>query len=446
MNRVVAQVTDALESELWPIPSLAVGAAIGLGIGLPVLDAAIDDRLSPLVAQYLFGGGPAAARAVLQAVSGSLITVTSLTFSLTVVTLQLASSQFSPRLLRTFTSDRFVHGTLALFLATFTYALTVLRTVRTQDEGGAAFVPQLSVTFAYVLSLASVIALVMFLAHLTREIRVETMMQRVSAETSAVIKRLFDDEDADRPGSDTPVPLEPTAGSRRIESADSGFLTHTDERALLAAATAWEAVIRIDSEAGDSLIRRTPFATAWPLDPSRRFTSEEHDGISNAVNGAIGTGVERTNPQDAGYGFRQLADVAAKALSPGINDPTTAVHVIGHLSALLCLVAELRAGPRSISDENGRVRVVVSRPTMRDLLGLGLSQIRQYGAQDPVVASRILCLLKEVAWCDRANAHTVALRSELAQTTEAFQRHSYGAAERGRLDKLARQVSDALKS
>ena len=440
MNRLSAKVRAALESELWPIPSLAVGAALGLGIGLPMLDAAIEQSLSPVLAEYLFGGGPDAARAVLQTIAGSLITVTALTFSLTVVTLQLASSQFSPRLLRTFTSDRFVHWTLALFLATFTYALTVLRTVRSEDQGGA-FVPQLSVTFAYVLAVASVLALVMFLAHLTREIRVETMMQRVSAETGAVIDRLFGEEDAAR----RPVPDQPTAGSMRLESAESGFLTSADDRALLAAATAGDAVIRIDSEVGDSLVRRTPFATAWPLDHARRFTADERAGLSAAVNQAIGTGIERTNAQDAGFGFRQLVDVAAKALSPGINDPTTAVHVLGHLSALLCLLTERHAGPRVISDEDGHVRVVVSRPSMADLLSLSLGQVRQYGAQDPVVASRILRLLLEVAWCDRAQAHTVALRSELAQMTDAMDTHSYGTAERVRLDELAREVGDALQ-
>lgn len=441
MNRLMAKVKAALESELWPIPTLAVGAAVGLGIGLPLLDASIDESLWPVLAQYLFGGGPDAARGVLQTIAGSLITVTSLTFSLTVVTLQLASSQFSPRLLRTFTRDRFVHATLALFLATFTYALTVLRTVRTEGEEGTAFVPRLSVTFAYVLAVASVLGLVMFLAHLTREIRVETMMQRVSAESGAVINRLFSETDArGRPGSD-----QPTAGAMRIESAESGFLTYADDRALLAAATAWEAVIRIDREVGDSLVRRTPVATAWPLDQGRRFTDDERAKLSDAVNQAIGTGIERTNAQDAGFGFRQLADVAVKALSPGINDPTTAVHVLGHLSGLLCLLTERQAGPAVISDEGGHVRVVVARPSMEDLLSLSLSQVRQYGAQDPAVVSRILRLLLEVAWCDSANAHTAALRAELTQTTDAMHTHSYGAAERDRLDGLARQVDDALQ-
>ena len=193
---------DEARTRLWPLPLLAVLAAVALGIGLPRMDAALDDRLPAALTVYLFGGGAGAARTVLTAIATSLITVTSLTFSLTVVTLQLASSQYSPRLLRTFTRDRFVHGTLALFLGSFVYALTVLRTVRTADSGGDPFVPQLSVTVAYVLMVASVVGLVMFLAHLAREIRVETILATVHAEASDTIARVLggpDDAD-DRTG------------------------------------------------------------------------------------------------------------------------------------------------------------------------------------------------------------------------------------------------------
>ena len=118
-RRGTRRLAESLSAQLWPVPAIAIALAIGLGIGLPILDEAIDDDLPAWLTVYLFQGGADAARAVLQAISGSLITVTALTFSLTVVTLQLASSQFSPRLLRTFTSDRIVHTTLGLLLGTF---------------------------------------------------------------------------------------------------------------------------------------------------------------------------------------------------------------------------------------------------------------------------------------------------------------------------------------
>ena len=149
LRRWSAATADAWRTQLWPVPTLAVAAAVALGVGLPRVDAHIDDELPASVTAYLFSGGPEAARTVLSVIAGSLITVTSLTFSLTVVTLQLASSQFSPRLLRTFTRDRLVHVSLGLLLGTFMYAVTVLRTVRASLSDHEAFVPQLAVTGAY---------------------------------------------------------------------------------------------------------------------------------------------------------------------------------------------------------------------------------------------------------------------------------------------------------
>lgn len=174
--------SDSLRTRLWPVPLLLVAGATGLGELLPRVDRALETSTGgTATAVQLFGGGADAARTVLSAIAGSLVTATSLTFSLTVVTLQLASSQYSPRLLRTFTRDGVVQVTLGLFLATFTYALVVLRAVRSDDTDAAVdgvFVPRLSVTVAVVLTLASVLALVLFLAHLAREIRVETVLAR----------------------------------------------------------------------------------------------------------------------------------------------------------------------------------------------------------------------------------------------------------------------------
>jgi len=173
----LSSLRHSLRAQLWPLPALGVFAAVAAGVLFPRVDTHIDGGLPRWLDDLLFGGDPGAARALLDSVSSSLITVTSLTFSLTVVTLQLASSQFSPRLLPTFTRDLFVQATLALFLATFVYALTVLRSVHSTSGTGAAFVPHLSVTLALVLAVLSVLALVLFLAHLARQIRVETMLR-----------------------------------------------------------------------------------------------------------------------------------------------------------------------------------------------------------------------------------------------------------------------------
>lgn len=435
MNGSAAHWKDGLRSQLWPLPAFAVALAVVLGTVLPALDAAVDGRLPEDVAVFLFSGGPEAARSVLQAISGSLITVTSLTFSLTLVTLQLASSQFSPRLLRTFTSDRFVHGTLALFLAAFAFALTVLRTVRDEGSGSTPFVPEISVTVAFVLAIASVVGLVLFLAHLTREIRVETMMRRVNVETQDTVDRVFP---ADRPAPG-PEPV-PAAGSCPINSTSSGFLTSLDEDALLQAASDSGAVVRIDREPGSSLVAGVPFATAWPVEPGASLGSGAWEQLIRDVNKAVATGFERTNVQDVGYGFRQLVDVGVRALSPGINDPTTAVHVIGHLSDLLCRLAGRNPGPRHLTDDAGRVRVILSLPTLRDLLDLAMNQPRHYGATDPAVAARLLALLHELASCDGESRYRTEILDHLGRMRNAIGAADYSVPERTSLLETADSI------
>ncbi|WP_427017393.1 DUF2254 domain-containing protein [Pseudarthrobacter sp. P1] len=433
----MAQVLDMLRTQLWPVPALALAVAVVLGGAFPALDASVDGRLPQSVTVLLFGGGPEAARSVLQAIAGSLITVTSLTFSLTVVTLQLASSQFSPRLLRTFASDRFVHGTLALFLATFAFALAVLRSVRTETSQGPSFVPELSITIAYALAIASILVLVLFLAHLTREIRVETMMERVASETRDSMDRIF-------PPTRPAPSAEPTATAVgvRIRCSHSGFLTAVNKKALFRAAVESGAVIRVDREPGSSLIEGTPFATAWPLAPGPAFAPETSDQLREKVNAAVETGFERTNVQDIGYGFRQLADVAARALSPGINDPTTAVHVLGHLSALLCRLADRNPGPELLADDAGMARVILAQPRLGDLLDLALGQARLYGVRDPAVAERLLVLLQELSWCDGQGRYRHQIREQLDALREAIDAATYLQAERSRLQALA----DAVES
>ncbi|MGV0789865.1 DUF2254 domain-containing protein [Mycolicibacterium sp. XJ2] len=432
---------DAWRTRLWPVPTVGVLLAIAGGIALTELDRALDDRLPATVTDVLFGGGPAAAREVLGAVATSMITVTSLTFSLTLVTLQLASSQFSPRLLRTFVRDRFVQRTLALFLATFTYALTVLRTVRDDEE----FVPRIAVTLCFALTLLSVLALVLFLAHLVREIRVETMLRNVYAdglETACELLPLEDAEDADAPpgvrftGIPRSAPVVPAPAS--------GFLVHADGGALLAAAVDHDAVIAVTRKPGAWLVAGTPVGRVWPDRDGADFDADQLATLCDRVSGAINTGNERTSVQDAAFAIRQLTDVAVKALSPGINDPTTAVHALGHSSALLCALAKRRLGPVILSDENGTPRVVLAGPEYAELLDEALAQPRYYGAADAAVLQRIVDLLGEVAWCAVDSDQRAAVARQLALAKRDVAQQDFDPECRHALLRACRSVESTL--
>lgn len=381
---------DAVSAHLWPLPTLAVVVAVALGLVLPRVDAAFDDRLPGWATAVIFGGDGNAASTVLDAVSSSLITVTSLTFSLTVVTLQLASSQFSPRLLRTFTQDLFVQGTLALFLATFAYSLTVLRSVRSASNGQDAFVPRVAVTISFVLAVLSVIGLVLFLAHLTRQIRVETMLDEVARDAADTVSSVL----ALR-GEGNPVTAAASGRGQPLLSSTSGFLLRVEVDELLKASQQTGAMLEISALPGDFIVQGAPVGSAHGQQGP--LSADELNELAETVGGSMHTGPERTAAQDVGFGLRQLTDVANKALSPGINDPTTAIHAIDHISVVLSQLAGRELGPVEHTGADG-ARVVLNRPDLEHMLEMSLTQIRRYGASDPLVIARLYQLLDELAW------------------------------------------------
>lgn len=437
MNQLLASARDTVRTQLWPLPVFGVALAAVLGVLLPRLELHWGQNLPAWMSAVLFDGDPGAARTLLDAIASSLITVTSLTFSLTVVTLQLASSQFSPRLLRTFTSDIFVQATLAVFLATFTYALTVLRAVRDADGSDVAVVPRLSVTVAFVLGLASVLGLVLFLAHLARQIRVETMLRNVHEDASATVElaTIPSDDAQDR----VPMPT-PRHDAVVLTAPSSGFLTSIDENKLRAVAIDVDAVVSIDCHPGSSLVDGVPIGRAWS---ERRQLDDEAVGrIQQAIGRTIRIGYERTAAQDVGYGLRQLTDVANKALSPGINDPTTAIHALGHISALLCQLAGRDLGPVLLRDDDGMVRVVLRRPDLAEFVDGAITQPRRYGSSDPQVMTRLFRLLEELAYHLDDQA---PVRAQLERTWDTVEEADFDSAELHQLEESAQRVEAAIR-
>ena len=380
-----------LRSSLWPLPVVAIVVAIGLGIGLPAVDEMLrDPGDDPL--RLVFGGGPTAARDVLAAIAGSLISVTGLTFSFTVVALQLSSSQHSPRLLQTFVTDRVVQNTLALLIGTFVYALTVLRTVRTQDSSDPAFVPRLSVTVCFVLAVVSVVGLVLFLGHLARSLRVETMLRDVSVEARRTYAAELPETGAEAPAD---VVL-PTGPATPVCADSSGFVVDVDADAIAVAAAAAGAVVLLEPRIGDPVVAGTPLAHVWPA--AGEDGTGDRQELERALRRHVHLAFERKPDRDVGYSLRKVVDIAVRALSPGTNDPTTAVHALNHVSALL---GELFARPlhaTTVRDGDGVLRVVLPSWEVGALLRLGLEEPLHFASGQPAVLRRLARLLRELAW------------------------------------------------
>jgi uncharacterized membrane protein len=429
---------EYLRGALWFAPTVSVVIAFVVAALLTQIDPQVAE--GSLVASLIYSGGADGARGMLQAVAGSVITVTSLVFSLTVVTLQLASSQFSPRLLRTFLRDPTVQVVLSIFLATFAYSLTVLRSIRGSSGAGDDFVPALAVTVAFALVLASVFALVYYISFITEEIRVDTLMRHVELSTRGIIERVYP-EPVERDRPDVPVPDIPRLATA-LPCPKSGFLQGVAVESLFQAACEHDVVLRLDSAVGDYVVDGAPLAWAWRADDDK--PPDDPEELTRRVAGAVQIGFERTLQQDVAYGLRQLVDVAAKALSPGVNDPATAVHAIGHLASLLCALARRRVQPLLRCDGRGTVRVAADRPDFDDYVDLACGQIRRYGAGEPAVTAALLDLVRQVAACVLTERQRSALEREAQLIVTAAERETVEPADLDRVHRAATAAARAL--
>lgn len=409
-----ARLTESVESRLWPLPVAAVLLAVLLGLVLPRIDLLIDAELPTAVDSVIFNGGAETARSVLSSIAGSLITATSLTFSLTVVALQLASSQASPRVLRLFARDRQVHATLAVFLGTFAYSITVLRSVRATTDDAAEFVPRVAVTTAFVLTLVSVIMLVFFLAHLAAQLRVETMLKDIHAETDRTIDLVGAGNEAARAYT---APVQVPAGTHTVTAAVSGFITGRNHGALVEYAAVHGLVFQEVRPVGENVVAGTPLLVWWSAGNGTEPADADAaaaDDVADAVRGAYSIAYERTAAQDLDYGVQQIVDIGVRALSPGINDPTTAVNALGHLSAIVASTIQMPPLPAALADADGNLRLVTVTRTTAESIHDALAQMRHYGATDPTVVRRFLQLISDLAYTCSAGEVLAALQEQLA--------------------------------
>ncbi|MBN1208949.1 MAG: DUF2254 domain-containing protein [Myxococcaceae bacterium] len=384
MKLRLSHLADRLSASYWLIPALCVGMAIGLSRAA----LALDERLpSDSTACYLFLGGPEGARAILSAVTSSMLTLAGLVFSVTILVLQLASNQFSPRALRTFLKDRPSQLALGIFVGTFTYAMLGLRSVRGSSEGVERHVPSLSVWLAVVLAVLSVGAFIYYIHHVAQSIRAVVILARIGEETRGTLERMYPEgigEDTEelrtmRPES-LPALLVPHPGV-------SGVLVALDEARLLSCARRARITLALVPMMGDFVPHGGTLFEVWG-DAANLDAKELLEALT--------IGAERTLQQDTAFGFRQLVDIAERALSPGINDPTTAVQAIDQLQDLLRRLVRRRFPSPARQDEDGTLRLICPRPDWNSYVRLAVDEVRQYGEGSLQVTRRLRFLLEDL--------------------------------------------------
>jgi uncharacterized membrane protein len=396
-----------LNSSLWFVPSLMVLAAILAAYFLVHLDDRIGHewtRRHPL----LFGAGADGARGMLSAIAGSMITVAGLIFSLTLSTLAQVSSQYTSRLLRNFMRDRSNQVVMGFFVSIFVYCLAVLRTIRGGDE--RVFVPSLAVAFGLLLALVSIGMLIFFIHHIASSIQAANVIGGAAQETEKTLTKLFPKElgdDATPAQKDELADLGPLDWVV-IKAHESGYIMGIDEDALLAFACETDAIVRMERAIGSYVTKGAPLVSIVSYPTAKHVVDEEN---TERLNDCYSIGNQRTLDQDAGFGLRQLVDIGLKALSPGINDTSTAVMCIDRLGSLLALLAGRDLGS-PVRAEGGLVRVLAQRPDFASYLATAFDQVRANAAEDLAIYLRLLAALHTVAQRTTRPDYRHALRQQ----------------------------------
>ena len=371
--------SEYARGSLWVMPTFAVAAALAVGSLLSQVTVGVH---SPLA----FQGTPDDARNLLIAIAGTMVTVIALLLGLTVVALQLSSTQFSPRLLRNFLRDRPNQIVLSAFVATFAYSAAGLYTVGVSGGSRTASFPRLAVSGALVLLFASLGLLVFFADHLVHSIQVDAIMNAVQRNTLRVVRDglLAGGQDA----------TAPPPGATAILCRHSGYVQAVRCHTLLSHAARHGACLRLRPRIGEHVVAGTTLAWIWPAAPGHPALDPQF--FAQVLDTGVRIGFERTLEQDAAFGIRQLVDTACKALSPAVNDPYTAVQAIDHLSVIFCALAQRPLGNHVARHPSGAAVIVPGR-RFPEYLAVMCGLIRRYGNHEPTVADALLRLLRACA-------------------------------------------------
>lgn len=367
---------------------LAIAVALGLlGGVLSSLEETIP-ALSAWVPAFLFPSraDPQVAQIVLATIATSIMTVVSIVFAILLMTLTLASMQFSPRILLSFVKDRVTQWTLGIFLGTFAYCMAALPAARSLPY---QFAPVATVTCAMFLAVICVAWLIFFIYHISQAISVNHIVDRIARETEAVIDDIMRDTQKyhyEPPG----VPFDDSRRETPVTSSVSGYIRFVDSRRLLELAKAFKVRVRILRRVGHFVPAGVQLFGTSPAD---RVDAHQLRELSLAFD----IGPTRTMQQDVEFGVIQIVDIALKAISPAVNDPSTAITCVDQLGRIVIRFVGRIAPASLLCDPPHVVRVIVPWVGVEDLLDTAFEQIRHYSASDIAVSLRLLRAYEDIA-------------------------------------------------
>jgi uncharacterized membrane protein len=381
----LTKLQDDIRSSLFFVPMLFVIGGVALGEAMLFVDDRVEGLPSRLTATV------DSARNVLSVVAGATLSFAGIAFSVSLLLISLASSQFSPRVVHGLFRDPFNKRVMGVVIGTFTYCLVVMRAVRGPlEDSGAPVVPSVSILVAVFLGVVSILSIVGFISHSAHTMDVSKILHSVTEQSIESVCAAWEDPDGDgdgdgEDGDEQADATEPDGEGAVVVLDRHGWVQQIDYSTMLELLDAG-ACMRVDTAPGRYAIPNTPLCTIWPA-------PDDPDDVADRARAAVIIGETRTTQQDSGYGLRQLADVALKALSPGVNDPTTAQDALFHLGAVVREMLVRNPPSAVVTGPEGRRLLTPQTLTHDEVIGSSFNEVRLAAAGQPTVQIYLLEIL-----------------------------------------------------
>ncbi|MEX0982821.1 MAG: DUF2254 domain-containing protein [Bacteroidales bacterium] len=378
---------NELKATFWFVPVLIILFSILLAIGFVYTDQVVTISGEGL-GRFFFVHSVDSARSILSTISGAMIGVAGTVFSVTLVALTLASSQLGPRLIKNFMYVRLNQIVLGSYISTYLYCLIVLNAI--QENDGFIFIPSLSILLAIIAAIANIILLIVFIHQIAVSIQADKVIYDISAFISKQVRVLFPEKMGDEPDAVNELPVDAIksayANIISVKSPKSGYLQYIDSELILTTMTNFNALLELNFRPGDYVVE--------DIEIGKLYTNEkiEEDKIEKILFQFV-IGKTKTPHQDLEFSIHQMVEIAARALSPGINDPYTAITCIDNLTATMCYLARVEFPLKYRVDDKKELRVIANTLDFEGVLDASFNQIRQFSAGSTAVIIRLMEVL-----------------------------------------------------
>ncbi len=373
-----------LIATFWFIPVLLLFFAIILSIGLVTLDNAIEIEKDGLFRFFLVNSSDSA-RSILTTISGAMIGVAGTVFSVTLVALTLASSQFGPRLIKNFMYVRLNQVVLGSYIATYLYCLLILNSIR--DNDGYSFIPSISILVAIFAAIANIILLIIFIHQIAVSIQADKVIFEISKVIAKQVETIFPEKMGEmleeEEEMDVEAPVSEYPKSILLKSSKTGYIQYIDGENLLETVAKRDSLFRLEHRPGSYIVKSGRLGVLYS------HTEWEQKELEKLIDNFV-IGETKTSQQDLEFSIHQMVEIAARALSPGVNDPYTAIACIDNLTSTICHLAEAKFPPKYRADEDGKLRVIADVLEFEGAVSAAFNQIRQFSKDSPAVIIRLM--------------------------------------------------------